>query len=115
MSKYTFQTIVATSETRAAFTAKREEFNTADKPLMEALFLTADWDKVKEKLDEIKGNFGRKKKEKAATETVEEPAEKETPIEKLAKKAAKRKAAKKEQEPTNATEDVVVVIDQSDA
>ena len=71
MSKYTFQTVVVSAETREAFTSLREELNASDKALFEAIWLTVDIDKVKEKLAEVKPLFGRKKKAAVATTDVD--------------------------------------------
>ena len=51
MTKYTFQTIVATSEVRADFTALREELKSSDKELMTAMFELAS--KHREELDQL--------------------------------------------------------------
>ena len=118
MSKYTFQTVVVSAETREAFTSLREELNASDKALFEAIWLTVDIDKVKEKLAEVKPLFGRKKKAAVATTDVEvvvdAPPADETPIEKIARKAAKRIIKKKVESTPKAEDDVVVVVVEED-
>jgi len=51
MTKYTFQTIVATSEVRADFTVLREELKSTDKELMTAMFELAS--KHREELEQL--------------------------------------------------------------
>ena len=51
MTKYTFQTIVATSEVRANFTVLREELKSTDKELMTAMFELAS--KHREELEQL--------------------------------------------------------------
>ena len=50
-TKYTFQTIVATSEVRVDFTVLREELKSSDKELMTAMFELAS--KHREELDQL--------------------------------------------------------------
>ena len=121
MSKYTFQTVVVSAETREAFTSLREELNASDKALFEAIWQTLDIDKVKEKLAEVKPLFGRKKKEKAAVTAADvevandAPPADETPIEKIARKAAKKAAKKKAEPAPKADDDSVVVVVEEEA
>lgn len=118
MSKYTFQTVVVSAETREAFTSLREELNASDKALFEAIWLTVDIDKVKEKLAEVKPLFGRKKKAVVTTtdvEVVDAPPADETPIEKIARKAAKKAAKKKAEPAPKADDDSVVVVVEEEA
>ena len=119
MSKYTFQTVVVSAETREAFTSLREELNASDKALFEAIWLTVDIDKVKEKLAEVKPLFGRKKKAAVTAADVEvandAPPANETPIEKIARKAAKKAAKKKAEPAPKADDDSVVVVVEEEA
>ena len=80
MTKYTFQTIVATSEVRAAFTVLREELKSSDKELMTAMFELAS--KHREELDQLvkdqqdiaRGYRERSKELKAAAKVKLKPA-----------------------------------------
>ena len=80
MTKYTFQTIVATSEVRADFTALREELKSSDKELMTAMFELAS--KHREELDQLvkdqqdiaRGYRERSKELKAAAKVKLKPA-----------------------------------------
>jgi translation initiation factor 1 (eIF-1/SUI1) len=105
MTKYTFQTIVATSEVRADFTALREELKSSDKELMTAMFELAS--KHREELDQLvqdqqniaRGYRERSKELKAAAkvrakELVKEMMQKEEAAE-VPEVAVKVKKARK--------------------
>ena len=80
MTKYTFQTIVATSEVRAAFTVLREELKSSDKELMTAMFELASKHReeleqlVKDQQDIARGYRERSKELKAAAKVKLKPA-----------------------------------------
>lgn len=105
MTKYTFQTIVATSEVRADFTALREELKSSDKELMTAMFELAS--KHREELEQLvkdqqaitRGYRERSKELKAAAkvrakELVKEMLQKEEAAE-VPEVAVKVKKARK--------------------
>lgn len=106
MNKYTFKTIVAPEAVRADFTALRDEFNSSDKELMQAIWNigTKSRGELQFELDEIKMQNAQvrleKKEMKAAAklrekevkeevkeEVVEEVVEVKVPKAKKAKKA----------------------------
>jgi DNA replication initiation complex subunit (GINS family) len=89
MSKYTFQTIVATAEIRAAFTQMRNELSSSDKELMSAIWqvVTDNAQSVVDALDAIRA-------EKAVEKTATKEAKKSLAAKKAPKKASKKTAKK---------------------
>lgn len=98
-TKYTFQTIVAPPAVRADFTHLRDQLDTKDKVLMQALWnLGIDFiDKLKEEVENIKASIQAERSEiremKAAAKKAAKPA-KDIKPEKAAKKSAAKKSTK---------------------
>ena len=98
-TKYAFQTIVAPQAVRADFTHLRDQLDTKDKVLMQALWnIGIDFiDKLKEEVENIKSSIQAERSEvremKAAAKKAAKP-EKEAKPEKAAKKSAAKKSTK---------------------
>lgn len=96
MTKYTFKTIVAPEAVRADFTALRDEFNSSDKELMQAIWNigTKSRGELQVELDEIKMQNAQVRVEKKEMKAAAKLREKEVVVkEEKAPKA--KKAAKK--------------------
>ena len=100
MTKYTFKTIVAPEAVRADFTALRDEFNSSDKELMQAIWNigTKSRGELQVELYQIKMQTTQarleKKEMKAAAKKATKP-EKAAKPEKAPKKAKKADKAPK--------------------
>lgn len=96
MKQYTFQTIVATAEVRAAFTARRDELSSSDKELMTAMFnlATANPDALQAEVERLQTaaalEKAAKKEEKAKIKQAADEAAK------AARKAAVEAHVKKD-------------------
>lgn len=98
--KYAFQTIVANPQTRKDFTALRDQLDTKDKVLMEALWnIGIDFiDKLKEEVENIKNSIQAERAEvremKAAAKKAPKAAKPKKVAAKKGAKASKAKAPK---------------------
>lgn len=113
--KYTFKTIVATEETRAAFTKLRDELNSSDKELLQAFwnFGCANMESIEAEVTSLKEQDAlqrlAKKEMRAAEKEVQLLAAKKL-AEKEQKAAAKAAKKAKKVEATE-TEPECVVVD----
>ena len=89
MSKYQFQTIVATAEVRASFTQLRNELGSSDKELMSAIWKVVT-DNAQPFVDALEAIRAEKALEKSATKE----AKKSLAAKKAPKKASKKTAKK---------------------
>lgn len=89
MSKYTFQTIVATAEVRASFTQLRNELGSSDKELMSAI-----WRVVTENAQPFCTALDQIRAEKALEKSATKEAKKSLAAKKAPKKASKKTAKK---------------------
>lgn len=98
MTKYTFKTIVAPEAVRADFTALRDELNSSDKELMQAIWNigTKSRGELQVELDEIKMQNTQVRVEKKEMKAAAKLREKEVVVKEekapKAKKAAKKAA-----------------------
>lgn len=97
-TKYAFQTIVAPQAVRADFTALRDQLDTKDKVLMQALWNIGidSIDKLKEEVENIKASIQAERSEvremKAAAKKAPKAAGKKSPKAAAKKNAKVRKA-----------------------
>ena len=91
MTKYTFKTIVAPEAVRADFTALRDEFNSSDKELMQAIWNigTKSRGELQVELDQIKMQTTQARLEKKEMKAAAKKATKPEKAPKKAKKADK--------------------------
>ena len=116
IKKYTFQTIVAPQAVRADFTALRDQLDTSDKTLMQALWnLGIDHiDALKLEVNNIEASIQKARQEQRELKAAAKP-KKEAKVPKASakpKKAAK-KAVKSKKAPAISLEGCEVVYDAS--